>query len=141
VIANRTKTFLAFLLGAIGTSSSCRTVVLIDDLFTDSAKFQERFIDVRGYVAIDELGHQYLFATLNQAVVRDWARSIDLTPEDGELEIAALRDRACAEVYGKFEAYGAKFVPSGYLLSKAGLIQVKRVSSCPAPAMGSRVRP
>jgi len=103
-----------------------------DCLVRNPEDYQGAWVIVRGFVAIDGLGHQYLFDSLQNAKEKKYEKSIDLMPivgEEGVMEV--LKDAACADIYGKFKAYGKHFLPTGYLLSGIGLIEVKRISVCP----------
>ena len=135
------KLICVSMLFAVYICAQCGTLASIDDLLANSSAFQEQLISVRGYVGIDELGHEYLFATLNQSTAHNWSESIDLVSETGTPKVATLHNATCAEVYGKFLAYGSRYIPTGYLLSKAGMIEIKRISSCPSSAAPSSTRP
>jgi hypothetical protein len=104
-------------------------------LWQSHHRFNEHWVTVRGYVAIDSLGNAFLFEALPQVFGKKYTTygaSIDLLPlAGGEKSYSLLRNGACAEVYGRFEAYDSHTIPSGYLLSQAGLIKVRRVESCP----------
>ena len=124
---------LLSLIALLGTVSVADTFVTFTQLASNPSAFQLRWVSVKGFVAIDELGHQYIFATLGEAREKNFRRSIDLIPLPGEeRSMGALADLACADIYGRFTAYSERFLPSGYLLSDAGEIEVKRVSTCPA---------
>ncbi|MEO8802898.1 MAG: hypothetical protein ABI304_07120 [Rudaea sp.] len=120
-------------LAALLASLSLGTTVLpFGTLFANHANYNNRFLSVRGFVAIDELGHQYFFASLQKAKERKYSESIDIIPLRNDLQsVPALRNFSCAELYGKFESYGPHLIPMGYLMSNAGDLLVKRVSSCP----------
>lgn len=122
---------LAIFLPIVGNADGF--IKSVNSLSRDSASFQDKWITVRGFVAIDELGHEYLFGSLHEAKEKNFANSIDLVAIPGlERSMELLTDAACADIYGKFNAYGDKYLPTGYLLSSAGLMKVKRISECPS---------
>jgi hypothetical protein len=121
------------LIALLGTAVASGALISVTQLASNPGAFQLRWVSVRGFVAIDELGHQYLFATLQEAREKNFRRSIDLVSlPDEERSMRALADLACADIYGRFTAYGKRFLPSGYLLSDVGEVEIKRVSTCPA---------
>jgi hypothetical protein len=109
-------------------------MVSFDELYANNEKFQRHYLTVRGIVAIDPVGHQYLFATRVEARQRNYPKSIDILPfRDTDPRVPALRDLACAELYGEFQSWSG-YITTDYLLSGAGGLRVKRVSSCPPAA-------
>ena len=122
--------FVLLLLPALTSADSF--VKNVDTVSQDPVAYQDKWITVRGFTGMDEQGHEYLFGTLRDAKEKDLSTSIDLAALPGqEKAMSLLKDKACADVYGKFNAYGSRYLPMGYLSSHAGLINVKRISECP----------
>lgn len=125
-------TIFAFCATATVTACAGTLIKSIDSLTLNPDIYQDKWLTVRGYIGIDEQGHQYLFSTLDDAIKKDFPKSIDLVPLPSKAHaMSPLTDKACAEIYGVFNAYGKKYLPTGYLLSNTGLIKVALVSNCP----------
>ena len=84
-------------------------------------------------VAMDDLGHSWLFETRPEVFQERYIHygdAIDLDAFPGaERNFSLLRNAACVEVYGRFDSY-TQVIHVGYLLSNAGLLNVTRVATC-----------
>jgi hypothetical protein len=102
-------------------------------LWRNPDAYEKHWILVRGYVAMDELEHRWLFETLPEIYEEkyvNYGNAIDLDAFPGsERSFSLLRNAACVELYGRFESY-TQVITIDYLLSKAGLLHVKRVATC-----------
>lgn len=135
MISNRllgAATLLLFPMLCAAANHGHEVVVDFSSVMQHPREYHEAWITMRGYVAVDDYGHQYLFGSRESLAARKFPESVDLLPQAGKEAVAAqLVDGACAEIRGRFEGYGRGMtIPSGYLLSEAGVLNIARIAEC-----------
>jgi len=111
-----------------------RVITDLSELMNHPMLYSNKWVLTRGFTFAEQ-GLAYLFVRSTDVSPNNLKSSLDLVaiPEKTGV-LRSLKTGACADVYGKFRAYSDELIPSGNLLSQVGILEVKRISSCPPGA-------
>lgn len=101
-----------------------------DKVRDNPAAFDEKVVNIKGYIQADVLGSTSLYATADDAAKDKMYDAIDLLPKDVKLQKAIkYKNPTCVIATGKFRTYkSGEF--NFDMPSKIGVIELSSVSPC-----------